>query len=77
VKIRRSVRLPGTRKTWKEGGAVCVLLCREDEVTNYNFEAWLFQFFRNFRPWEMTLLMKSGEDVLPKPRFNLKDYALQ
>ena len=42
MKIRRSVRLPGTRKTWKEGGAVSVLLCREDEVTTYNFEAWLF-----------------------------------
>jgi hypothetical protein len=36
------VRLLGTRKTWKEGGAVCVLLCREDVVTTYNFAAWLF-----------------------------------
>ena len=42
VKIRRSVRLPGTRKTWKEVGVVCVFLCNEDEVTTYNFEAWLF-----------------------------------
>ena len=50
MKIRRSVRLPGTRKTWKEGGAVSVLLCREDEVTNYNFEAWLFSVLPQLSP---------------------------